>query len=85
MDGKFTRFSTKVNSINEIRRMNKNQADQPMRGIDDDIIMEEHPDPLQAIKEQLMNSQPQPVSVRTRMFWNRKSPWEALRLEIEMI
>ncbi|XP_073844464.1 anaplastic lymphoma kinase isoform X3 [Musca autumnalis] len=61
MDGKFMRYSTKINSLNELRRMNKNQADQPMRGIDDDIIMEEHPDPMQVIKDQLMSSQPQPM------------------------
>lgn len=55
------RYPPKSNSISELRKLNKNQADQPMRGIDDDIIMEGQ-ESLQIIKHDLINSQPHPVS-----------------------
>ncbi|XP_075168825.1 anaplastic lymphoma kinase [Haematobia irritans] len=58
VDGKFIRYSPKTNSIAELRKMN---ADQPMRGVDDDIILDEHQDPLQTIKDELISSQPQPM------------------------
>lgn len=61
VDGKYVRYPPKTNSIAELRKWNKNQADQPMRGIDDDIIMEER-DPVQALKNQLSISQPHVVS-----------------------
>lgn len=37
------------------------QADEPIDAVDGDIILEEHSDPLQVIKDQIRNSSPQSV------------------------
>ncbi|KAL9915872.1 anaplastic lymphoma kinase isoform 1-T8 [Glossina fuscipes fuscipes] len=63
-DHKYTRITPRLNSISEIRKLNNEakqhgQADEPADGVDDDIILEEHNDPLQVIKDQIRNSQPQ--------------------------
>lgn len=66
IDNKYTRITPRLNSISEIRKLNNEakqhgQADEPADGVDDDIILEEHNDPLQVIKDQIRNSQPQSV------------------------
>lgn len=69
------RRKPKQNSIAEIWKLNRGKSNQiqlyggplppnddPRGGIDDDIIMEEHNDPLQVIKDEMRISQPQSVS-----------------------